>query len=111
MSPRIVEFRVELNDSEVENRETILEYLRRGTLIRISTARSPDPLESDSGRTYSIGWMSDGELIWGLHLLELLEDYPTLRVPSEIVEATQTRLLPVPLKPDQLDDIIRFLSE
>ena len=107
---QFVEFQAELGLVEVEDRDQILEYLGRGTLVRVSTARNPDPLDRASGRTYSIGWMSDGELIWDIQLVELLEDYPTLKVPSAIVRASQTKPLPVPLSSDELNEIVSSLS-
>ena len=107
---QFVEFRAELGLEEVEGRDQILEYLGRGTLVRVSTARNSDPLDGASGRTYSIGWMSDGELIWDIQLVELLEDYPTLKVPSAIMDAARTKPLPVPLSSDELNEIIGSLS-
>lgn len=104
-----VSFRPWLRSEPIKNRDQIIEYLSRGSFVLVSTARMTDPLNKDSARTYSVGFMSDGQLIWPICVRELLQDYPRLDVPPEIVEAVQTKSFPSPLSQEQLSKLVKEL--
>ncbi|MBU4215411.1 MAG: hypothetical protein KJ792_12230 [Actinobacteria bacterium] len=91
----------------VPTREQVARYLRAGSVVMATTARTRDHFRPETGPVSGMNVMTDGTYVWSEDLAYYVETYGA-RVPDQVLRLAQAGL-PHPLTAEQINAVAQAL--